>query len=467
MGNKLPDGLVDLEAERRVLVGVLEGVIDHQAVDQSMFPSVPAAVAEAALEIGEHGPPGGGGLAALAERLTAEDLAQIGGLSGLTAFIVDTVPIVSQEQQERLLARLVELRDRRAVFAGVARLARGAVDAAVSVERLRAGAMSLAAGLPDRGAGRKQNWTLAELMTAEIQPPKWVVDQLVPAGLIILSGRPKSGKSFLALQLAVAVAGGTPFLDRATIEGPVLYVALEDSPGRLQQRIAAWDAPAHLPMQFAFSWPSLAGDGLETLLQTVDRLAPALVVVDTLSRAFAGGGQRLDWNAQGDVTEVLAPLQTAALERGLALVAVDHHRKTKGLDADPIDDLLGSSAKSGVLDTALGLYRERLTGKGTLAITGRDVEESELALQWDGLTRSWQLRGDARDVAVADAETDTLSALRELGGRADAGAVARQLGKARVNARRALERLAARGAVKRAVVGDRGMVVYEVVGSET
>lgn len=458
--------LLDPEVERRVLSAVLEGSIERQRVARDLFPSVPGPIVDAVLAIAGEGPIDGGGLALLADRLVESELVQIGGLPGLSVFFNDTVPVITAEQQDRLLARLVDLRDRRVVFAGVSKMARGAVDAAVPIERLRAAALGLAVALPEGGNGRKTSYTLAELAAAKVDPPAFIVQDLLPVGLTILSGRPKSGKSFLALQLSMAVAGGGLFLDRPAREGPVLYLALEDSPSRFWRRIAGWGIPPHLPVQVEFAWPSLAGDGLPALLQRVDQLAPALCIVDTLSRAFAGGGRRLDWNDQGNVTDVLAPLQSAALERGLAVVAVDHHRKGKGLAADPIDDLLGSSAKSGILDTAWGLYRERLTGKATLALTGRDVEESELALLWDGLTSSWQARGDAREIAAEEADGEVLDALRTLGGQADAGAVGRELGKARVTARRTLERLTARGTLQRRVSGDRGQVLYSIPGSE-
>lgn len=455
----LPPNLTAPDTERRVLVGLLHGAVEGDSWGQYHFPSLPAEFVTAVLSLVRSGKTG---LLSLVEELGPERINAMGGLPRLAKFVGDTIPIVTPSDLESLR----NLHERRTVFAGTQDLLRGAVDTETPVDRLRARAQRIACELPERRNGRKTSWSLAELMTAELPPPTWIVPGILPAGLTILSGRPKSGKSFLALQLALAVVSGGSFLDKQMAEGSCLYIALEDSEGRLQRRLRVWGAAPHLPMQVELAWPSLAGDGLGMLLEAIDQLRPHLVVVDTLSRAFATNARRLDWNDAGDVTSVLAPLQTAAIERDVAVICVDHQRKPAGMAASPIDDLIGSSAKSGVLDTAWGLYRERMTGKGTLAITGRDVEEGELALQWDGETTCWQLRGDARQIAADDAAADVFKAIRILGGSADASSVAKEVGKSRIAARNALERLTNDGRLHRAIVGDRGTVVYSLIGGQ-
>ena len=453
--NELPEGLSDRDAEIRVLLALAYGHVEPGPLGPRHFAVVPAEVVRAGLALALRG---GGDLVQLIDEIGPEAIAGLGGAGNLIKFLDnnDIPPFVAGVDVERLM----DLAERRIAFRAATAILRGAVDPGTSPQQLRAQALHLGTTLPDLSpeAARQTSWSLAQLMTAVLPPPAWVVEGLLPTGLTILSGRPKSGKSFLSLQLAVAVASGTRFLDRPTQEGAVLYVALEDSEGRLQRRLRTWDVPAHLPLQIELAWPSLAGggfgeSGLEKLLAYIVTLGVRLVVIDTLSRAFMGGAARLDWNDQGDVTRVLAPLQTAAIAHSLAVVCVDHHRKPNGMVASPIDDLLGSSAKSGVLDTALGLYRERLTGKGTLAITGRDVEEGELALQWDGATCAWQIRGDARQVAAEEAQTEVLSALRNLGGSGTAQAIAAETGKHRVTVRQQLEVLVNQGRCTTAMTG--------------
>lgn len=72
--------------------------------------------------------------------------------------------------------------------------------------------------------------TADQILTTQWPEPVWAIPHMLPAGLTILAGRSKIGKSWLALQIAQAVAAGSTVLDRQVQKGPVLYLALEDSP---------------------------------------------------------------------------------------------------------------------------------------------------------------------------------------------------------------------------------------------
>lgn len=73
-------------------------------------------------------------------------------------------------------------------------------------------------------------YTMQTLFEQPLEPIDFLVDGLFAQGLYILGGSPKVGKSWLALQLCLAVCTGTPFLGRPTRQGEVLYLALEDGP---------------------------------------------------------------------------------------------------------------------------------------------------------------------------------------------------------------------------------------------
>src|SRR6185437_183029 len=84
----------------------------------------------------------------------------------------------------------------------------------------------------------RTSWTADELMAAEFPPVRWAVPGLIAEGVNLLAGPPKVGKSWLSLGLALSVAAGTPALGSVEVEaGPVLYLALEDTPRRLQSRM--------------------------------------------------------------------------------------------------------------------------------------------------------------------------------------------------------------------------------------
>ena len=81
-----------------------------------------------------------------------------------------------------------------------------------------------------------KTYTMQELYAQPLEAVEYLVDGLLAPGLYILGGSPKVGKSWMALQLCLAVCGGKAFLRRATRKSEVLYLALEDGPQRLHSR---------------------------------------------------------------------------------------------------------------------------------------------------------------------------------------------------------------------------------------
>jgi DNA invertase Pin-like site-specific DNA recombinase len=317
-------------------------------------------------------------------------------------------------------------------------------------------------------ARRKSDWTVEELYAADLPKPKWIVPELLPTGLASLAGRPKLGKSWLALQLAAAVASGGRFLEREVEDGPVLFIALEDPPRRLRERLRCLRVEPGVPIRFYTEWPPLSpgAGGLEDLHHCLTEWQPRLVVIDTLARAF---GRRIEWNSVRCATAALAGLQVVALEHDCCVLAVDHHRKPGALH-DVIDDILGSTGKAAVIDTAWGLYKDRDKQSATLKVTGRDIDERELAVQFDGSTSCWWYVGEVDRPVRTEAEELAYKALEELG-EADAGTLARELGKHRVTVREMLRRLETKGYVGSKVQParkDRGKkVLFYILDEDT
>ena len=85
---------------------------------------------------------------------------------------------------------------------------------------------------------REHVYTAAELQHKKFPPIAYCVPDLIPEGLTIIAGKPKIGKSWMALDICVAIAGGRFCLgDRKPIQGDVLYAAMEDNERRMQRRI--------------------------------------------------------------------------------------------------------------------------------------------------------------------------------------------------------------------------------------
>src|SRR5947207_6788904 len=101
---------------------------------------------------------------------------------------------------------------------------------------------------------------LASLVEETFEPMNWAIPGLIPEGCILFAGRPKLGKSWFVLQLALAVASGeNAFGDFPVSRGDVLYLALEDTRRRLQSRVKRLLADASVPTgcNIVTQWPPM------------------------------------------------------------------------------------------------------------------------------------------------------------------------------------------------------------------
>jgi RecA-family ATPase len=303
---------------------------------------------------------------------------------------------------------------------------------------------------------RRQRWSVADLLDAEFPAPRWAIPDLIPEGLTILGGRPKIGKSWLALQAAISVGTGGVFFNKQIERGNVLYVALEDSPRRLQDRIKKLCIPRDALITFERTWKPLQSGGIDDLLIELEAVQYRLIVFDTLSRAFPG----LDQIKQAHIIgKFLADIQSLSINRGVATVMPDHTRKPNGLDSDPVDDIMNSTVKTAAADCVLALYKEQGKAGATLRGRGRDIEEVDLLLHWDPVTFCWQSLGGADEIRLTEQQTKVLDALKMLG-KSQCIDIAKAIGIDRGNTRTRLEALWEAGKVHKEGIGRN--VYYEL-----
>lgn len=270
--------------------------------------------------------------------------------------------------------------------------------------------MREAASNRTNGDGDVLHWTQAELYQADFPDPEWLIPDLLPVGLTWVAGRPKIGKSFMALQIACAIGTGGKFLDRDVRAGKVLFIAYEDPGRRLRKRSRDMGIPDNAQITYDISWPTFQDGGLHKLRAAIEGEGYNLVVIDTFSRAAGMANQR----DQAEMATMVGGLQNLVNRTGTTIQVLDHHRKQSAFAADPIDDVMEATAKSAVPDTIWGLYSERGKQGATLKVVGRDVEWLELAIQWDVRTCCWQLVGEAGKVQEETMKGQILGVIEDL-----------------------------------------------------
>lgn len=323
--------------------------------------------------------------------------------------------------------------------------------------------LALAMAEPEELLGLRTRWTAAEILAAVFPEPTWLVPNRIPTGLVMLGGRPKIGKSWLALQMAIAVGSGGRVFGEILPKGRVLYLAFEDSPRRLQARMQKQLA-GNPNITFHTAYMPFTEGGMTKLQAEISTGGYTLVVIDTFARAIAGK-RRIDNDDSGDMTSIMGELQTIATTLDTTILILDHHRKTNGLESSPIDEILGATAKSAVADCVMGIFRAQGKKGATLKITGRDVEEQELALDWDGKFCCWQFIGDASDVRKDSLKSDILTAIRALKEDSEAPTttrIAKFLNKEKSNVSVALSDLVMSGKVRRGEKVGREVPFVEV-----
>ena len=228
------------------------------------------------------------------------------------------------------------------------------------------------------------------LMDRPLEPPNFVVDTLISQGLHILAGSPKGGKSWLALWLAVTVAKGEPVWNMTTKQGTTLYLCLEDSVLRIQNRLFEITEDAPDSVHFCTECAHI-GQGLEEQVDAFIAAHPdtVLVIIDTLQmvRPIHDATYANDYRD-------LSVLKRLADKHGIAILLIHHLRKEKAEDV--FHRISGTTAISGAVDSSFTLVEEkRGSGRAKLSCIGRDIEYRELTLERNG-ENVWELVSDSR-----------------------------------------------------------------------
>lgn len=267
------------------------------------------------------------------------------------------------------------------------------------------------------------NWrgTGVNAMTLDkkrFQPALFIIPGLIPSiGVTLLSSKPKVGKSWLILDLAIAATCNTFVLgEHKPLQGDVLYLSLEDSERRLQARIQKiipqsverW--PEGLRLHIA--WPRVDEGGVEAIAEWIDdtRLrgrVVAFIAIDVLAmmRPATGRGE----GAYDYDYRTLTGLKKLAQEKEVAIIIAHHLRKATAGDAQ--DNISGTLGIAGAADASIVI--EATEFRKSFDVRGRDVESRQFAVRFNQNTCRWTILGDAREVWAGETRKKIVEILRK------------------------------------------------------
>ncbi len=223
------------------------------------------------------------------------------------------------------------------------------------------------------------------LLYEPLEKPSFVVGGLIPTGLTLFCGSQKIGKSWLMLKLCLCVSQGIPLWDMPTMEGDVLYLCLEDTFCRIQDRLFRLTDEASGRLHFAVASDKLS-DGLIVQLEDYLKEYPdsRLIVIDTLQKVRTASKDNAYASDYGDISLI----KDFADRHSLAVVVVHHIRKQN--DSDVFNKVSGTTGLTGSADATFVLEQEsRASNAAKLYVTGRDTPYQEFTLRFRDC--SWEL----------------------------------------------------------------------------
>jgi len=213
-------------------------------------------------------------------------------------------------------------------------------------------------------------------LESPIHRQSWLIERLWTHQAVgVIGGSPKSGKTWLALEMAVSVASGSPCFDTFAVfsPGPVLLYAAEDSSAALRSRVETLARVHNVDFKqldvHIITVDTLRLDRAEhqdRLESTMHVYKPALLVIDPLVRVHA-----IDENVAGQVSALLGYLRSLQRKSGAAIALIHHLRKNVSPTGAAGNSLRGSGDLYAWLDSFL--YLRMHQGQRTLSAEHRSA----------------------------------------------------------------------------------------------
>lgn len=235
----------------------------------------------------------------------------------------------------------------------------------------------------------------ADLLSSPGESVDYLIDGLLPkGGIMLLVGKPKSGKSVLARNLALATCRGASFLGRDSEKTAVLWLCLEESRSQVSAAFRAMGLRPDDAIHFYFG--HAGRDAQAWLERTCEQVNAGLVVIDTWHKLTLIESV----NDYGAVNRANQRLQQLARERGVAQVWI--HHSNKGIARNG-SEVLGSQALFAAVDTLMSMDRgdDGTRSVWTIQRSGDDLEPTVVTMNDD---EKVAIAGTRREVEIRRAQ---------------------------------------------------------------
>jgi len=294
--------------------------------------------------------------------------------------------------------------------------------------------------------------TDTEILSSSYSGPEFIVPDLIPVGLTILAGKPKTGKSLAAMDLAISIANGSTFLGRFEMaQQEVLYLALEDTERRIQTRLnrLSEDPVGTGRLHCATDCPRLDQEFFENLNGFLSqKTAIRLIIIDTFNKVRSLKRQGTT-PYEKDYNEV-SRLKKFADMHNIAIILIHHLRKSEAKDVTEM--IAGSVGLTAVADAIIVLQRERGSNNANFFATGRDIPDFEIGLILNQTSLTWEIAIPTEEMTAE--RTEVLEVLQGANGAMKLGDIAELVRKKKNNVHKLLAGLIASGKVTKIGYGS-------------
>ncbi len=235
----------------------------------------------------------------------------------------------------------------------------------------------------------RTHWTDSELLSAKFHPAEWIIPNYLPTGLIVLAGRPFSGKSFLSLQTTREVSHGGSMFNQKVKRGKCLYLALEDWNGDLQSRMKTMNWQPTGRVDFFTEWERFKKGGMDRLKKVLESNVYTFCVIDSLYKLLSGSKNERD----GEMEPVMTELHNLCKHQVVESLMVNYHSNKLSVTTGEGTEsaITGDTSVAGVADSFWLVYKRPGNKQVYFHAEGRKMRKVDAPIQFCDDTCTWRL----------------------------------------------------------------------------